>query len=178
FNLVIAAEGDPGALASPVRRTIRQISPETAVFNVARLDARIADATSDTRSFTGLMGVFAGAALGLAVLAIHALVVSMIQREVRDIAVRRALGAGPGAILRQVLARGMAPVLLGIVLGLGGAVALARTLSLVLFEVAPLDPATFLSVPLLFAAAALSASLLAAQRALEIEPMAALREGG
>jgi putative ABC transport system permease protein len=178
FNLVIAAERDPDALVPLVRRTIRQVSPDTMVFNVARLETRIAESRSDTRSFAGLMSVLAGAALAMAVLAIYALVVSMIQRETRDIAVRRVLGAGPGTILRLALVRGLAPVLLGIVLGLGGAVVLARTLSTVLFNVAPLDPATFLLVPLLFATAALAASLLAAQKALEIEPMAALRAEG
>ena len=176
FNLVLATEGDPGALVAPVRSTIRGISPATVAFDVAPLDARIADATSDTRFFTELMGIFAGTALALAALGIYSLIASMVQRETRDVAVRRALGAGPGAILRQILIRGLPPVLAGIALGLCGAVVLARTLSLVLFEVAPLDPATFIAVPLLFAIAALSASLLAAQRALEIEPMAALRE--
>ncbi len=178
FNLLMAAEGDPGALASPVRRTIHQVSPGTTLRDVVPLDVWVADATSDTRFFTGLMAIFAGTALALAALGIHSLTASMVQRQTRDIAVRRVLGARPGEILRQILVRGLTPVLAGIVLGLGGAVVLARTLSLVLFEVAPLDPATFLAVPLLFAAAALSASLLAAQRALEIEPMAALREAG
>lgn len=176
FNLVIAAEGDPDSLVSLVDRTIRQISPEMSVFNVARMEDRVAEARADTRSFAGLMSVFAGAALALAGLAIYSLVVSSIQQETRDIAVRRVLGAGPGSILRMVLVRGLAPVLLGIVLGLGGAFILARTLSTLLFDVEPLDPATFLLVPLFVAAAALAASLPAAQRALEIEPMSALRE--
>jgi putative ABC transport system permease protein len=175
FSLVIAAEEDPKALSSQVRQTIQQISPDTAVFNAIRMDTRVADATSDTRSFARLMSCFAGIALALAVLAIHSLVVSMIQQETRDIAVRRALGAGPVAILRLVLARALAPVLPGIALGLGGAFVLARTLSAFLFDVAPLDPATFLLIPLLFAAAALVASFLAAEKALEIQPMEALR---
>jgi predicted permease len=175
FNLVISSEEDPRALASQVRQAIRQISPDTAVFNAISLGTRVTAATSDTRSFARLMGVFAAIALALAALAIHSLVLSMIQQETRDIGVRRALGAGPGAILRHVLARALPPVLLGIAVGLAGAVVLARTLSAVLFDVAPLDPATFLVIPPLFAAAALAASFMAAEKALEIPPMEALR---
>jgi len=177
-NLVIATEDDSEDLTSLVRRTIRRLSPDTVVFDVARLDARVSSSTSRTRSFTELMGAFAGASLALAVLGIYSLTVFLIQREARNIAVRRALGAGPWPILRLLLVRGSIPVLLGIALGLGGAFLLARTLSAFLFNVAPLDPMTFLIAPLLLAAAALSACLLAAQKALEIEPMAALREEG
>jgi putative ABC transport system permease protein len=175
FNLVIATEDDPVALTAQVHRTIHAIHPEIAVHNVARLGERVAGATSDRRFFTGLMGVFATIALILAVLGIYGLVASMIQRQSRDIAVRRVLGAGSWEILRLVLARGLAPVLLGIAVGLAGALVLARTLSAMLFDVAPLDPATFLLAPLLFAATALAACLLCSQRALEIEPMAALK---
>jgi putative ABC transport system permease protein len=175
FNLVIATEDDPAALTAQVHWTIRAIHPEIAVHNVARLGERVAGATSDRRFFTGLMGMFAAIALVLAVLGIYGLVASMIQRQSRDIAVRRVLGAGSWEILRLVLVRGLAPVLLGIAVGLAGALVLAGTLSAMLFEVAPLDPATFLLAPLLFAGAALAACLFCSQRALEIEPVAALK---
>lgn len=176
-RLVVAArDGDAAALAPDVLRALREIDPELAVFNVAPLADRVARATAATRFFTALLGLFAALALVLAVLGIYGLIAYAIQRQSREIAIRRLLGAGPWEVLRLLVARALGPALLGIALGVGGALALSRTLSTLLFDIAPLDPPTFLAVPLLFAAAVLAASLVSAQKALEIEPAVVLRD--
>ncbi len=175
-RLVLATEGDPAALAPEVRRDLRGIDPGLAVFNVARLADHVAQATAATRFFTVLMGLFAGLALLLAVLGIYGLVSYTVQRESREIAIRRLLGASPWVVLRLLMARALVPAFLGMALGVGSALALSRTLAALLFDITPLDPATFLSVTLLFAAVALAASLVSAQKALDIDPTVALRD--
>jgi predicted permease len=176
-RLVLAVrEGDPASLAPDALRVLRDVDPRLSIFNVAPLADRVARATAATRFFTALLGLFAGLALVLAVLGIYGLISYTVQRQSREIAIRRLLGAGPWVVLRLLVARALGPALLGIALGVGGALTLSQTMAALLFDIAPLDPPTFLSVPLLFAAVALAASLLSAQKALEIDPAVVLRD--
>jgi len=98
-----------------------------------------------------------------------------VSQRKREIGVRMAIGARPGEILRMILGQGMGLVMLGVALGLFGALALTRLLRGLLFEVQPTDPLTFVGVATVLAAAAFAACYIPARRAAHVDPMIALR---
>jgi ABC-type antimicrobial peptide transport system permease subunit len=106
---------------------------------------------------------------------VFAVLSQLVSQRTREIGVRMALGARPADVLRLVLARGMRPATIGVVLGLAGAFWLSRFLEALLFEVEPTDPASFAAVTLLLAAVALAACWLPARAAMKVEPAVALR---
>jgi putative ABC transport system permease protein len=95
---------------------------------------------------------------------------------VREIGIRMALGAQIGDVLRMVVVEGMKPMLLGLAIGLVGALALGHVVSKLVYGVSPADPATFTAVSALLAAVALAASIIPAWRATRVEPVKTLRE--
>jgi ABC-type antimicrobial peptide transport system permease subunit len=98
-----------------------------------------------------------------------------VKRSVRDIGIRLALGARVEDVLRMVIFEGMKPALLGVAIGVVGALALGRVLSGLIYGVKPTDPVTFLIVTILLAMIALLSSILPAYRATKVDPMVALR---
>jgi len=99
-----------------------------------------------------------------------------VRRRVREIGIRMALGAQIGDVLRLVVMEGMKPALLGLAIGLAGALALGRVVSKLVYGVSVADPSTFAAVSALLAAVALAASIIPAYRATQVEPVKALRE--
>ena len=124
-----------------------------------------------------LLGLFAGVALVLAVVGIYGVIAYSVAQRTQELGIRRALGAQHGDILRLVLGQALGLALAGVILGVGGALALTRVMTGLLFHVSPTDPATFVGVALLFLFVALAASYLPARRAARIDPMEALRVG-
>jgi len=122
-----------------------------------------------------VLGVFAAIAAGLGAIGIYGVLAYTVGQRRQEIGIRMALGAEPGAVLRMVLRRGIVPLTIGIVIGLAGAAGLTRYLSGMLFDLTPLDPATYAAVALLFAVVALMASYLPAHRATQVDPVVALR---
>lgn len=98
-----------------------------------------------------------------------------VNQRVHEIGVRMALGAQPSGILRMVLRQGLVLAFAGVAIGICGALALARLVKSLLFEVAPTDPLTFASVAVVLIAAACIATFLPARRAASIDPIVALR---
>ena len=98
-----------------------------------------------------------------------------VSHRVNEFGIRQALGAAPADVFALVLGEGMRLVLLGMAIGLAGAVALSRFLGTLLFQVAPLDPPTFGAVAMVLAAIALAACYLPARRATATDPLVALR---
>jgi len=131
---------------------------------------------SDRRFNALLMSVFAGVALLLALAGIYGVLAYAVSQRTSEIGIRVALGASPDAVLRMVIAQGMRPALIGVALGLLGALWLARFMSSLLYGVESSDPLTYLGVALLFAAAAAVSCFLPARRALRVDPVAALRQ--
>jgi putative ABC transport system permease protein len=99
-----------------------------------------------------------------------------VRRRVREIGIRMALGAQIGDVLRMVLYDGMRPTLIGVAIGLAGALALGRVVSNLIYGVSATDPATFVAGAALLAAVALFASVIPAIRATRVEPIEALRD--
>jgi putative ABC transport system permease protein len=122
-----------------------------------------------------VLGVFAAIAAGLGAIGIYGVLAYTVGQRRQEIGIRMALGAEPGAVLRMVLRRGIVLLTIGIVIGLAGAAGLTRYLSGMLFDLTPVDPATYAAVALLFAVVALVASYLPAHRATQVDPVVALR---
>jgi putative ABC transport system permease protein len=135
----------------------------------------VADSVARDRFFTLLLTGFGALALLLAVVGIYGLLAFAVTQRTREIGVRVALGARAPDVVRMIVGSGMALVVGGVVIGLLGALATTRLLAGLLQLVSATDPATFVGVPLVLAAAALLASWLPARRATRVDPMVALR---
>jgi ABC-type antimicrobial peptide transport system permease subunit len=128
-----------------------------------------------TAALAILLGIFAAIAAVLGATGIYGVLAYMVGQRKHEIGIRMALGAERGAVLGLILRRGAVRLTVGIALGLAGAAGLNRYLSGMLFELTPLDPATYAAVAVLFAAVALAASYLPARRATQVDPVVALR---
>jgi putative ABC transport system permease protein len=175
MTLVLKAEGDPRALAGPVRRTIRELDPNLPVAEVRTMDDVVA-ATLSAPRFTGmLLGVFAALALALSAIGIYGVLSYVVSRRTREIGIRVAIGAGRGQVLRLVLGSGVALSLIGIVFGLAAAASLSRVMTTLLHDVTPGDPATYATVAATLTVVAIVASLVPAWRATRVDPVKALK---
>jgi putative ABC transport system permease protein len=139
------------------------------------MEAVRAQSVSPRRFTLILLGSFAALALILSAVGIYGVVMYGVTQRTRDIGVRVALGARPGQILNLILRQGMTLAVVGLAIGIAGAMALTRVLRAQLFEVSPTDPATFAAIALTLAAVAALASWLPARRATRVDPMVALR---
>ena len=122
-----------------------------------------------------LLTIFAVVALLLAAIGVYGLMAYSVQQRTQEIGVRMALGANPRQVRRMVVIQGMKLALVGIILGVASALALARLMSSLLFGVKPWDPATIIMVAVLLSAVTLLATYLPARRASRVDPMVALR---
>ena len=175
MTLVMKAQGDPKALANPVRQTIRELDPNLPVAAVRTMDEVVA-ATLSAPRFTGmLLGVFAALALALSAIGIYGVLSYVVSRRTREIGIRVAIGAGRGQVLRLVLGSGVGLALVGIVLGLAAAASLSRVMTTLLHDVQPGDPATYAAVAAALTIVAIVASLIPAWRATRVDPVKALK---
>jgi putative ABC transport system permease protein len=170
---------DPLGLASAVRQAALSIDPALPLQQ-ARSVEEILDASLARRRFTlNLLGVSALLALLLAAIGIYGVVAYSVTQRAQEIGIRVALGAQAKDVLKLIIGRGIAPVLLGLALGLAGAFALSLALTRLaaglLFEVRPTDPATFTAIALLLLVVALLACYLPARRGTKIDPLTALK---
>jgi ABC-type antimicrobial peptide transport system permease subunit len=122
-----------------------------------------------------LIGSLAGVALLLSTIGIYGVMAYYVQQHTRDIGIRVALGGSRGALVRLIVGQGMKVVILGIVVGLAGALLVTRLMSSLLFGVDPVDALTFAAVGTVLAGAAVLACVVPARRAVRLEPAAVLR---
>jgi putative ABC transport system permease protein len=127
------------------------------------------------RIVTKLMGFFGMLAAFLCAIGIFGVMAQTVAQRTREIGIRMALGAEPGQVMRSVIAQGLKLTSVGIVLGIAAALATTRGLETMLYQVAPTDLFTFISVPIAFALVAAAACYLPARRAMQVDPMVALR---
>jgi ABC-type antimicrobial peptide transport system permease subunit len=139
------------------------------------MEALVARATARPRFTTRTVAAFALLALTLAAIGIYGTLSYVVGTQTREIAIRLSLGAAPGAIVPDVLKRGLTPVVTGGLLGILVAAALARTFEALLFQVEPFDLPSFAAGAVLLLVAALAAALGPAVRAMKIDPVVALR---
>jgi putative ABC transport system permease protein len=163
------------ALASAVRGEVMAIDPEQPVFAMTTLDEQIAESVADRRFTTGLLGVFAALALLLATVGLYAVLASSVTQRTHEIGVRMALGAQPGDVVRLVVRQGLTLVIIGVVVGVGGAFGLTRLMQKILSGVSPTDPLTFAAMVAVLVAVGVLATYIPARRATRVDPMVALR---
>jgi hypothetical protein len=173
-TLFLRASGDPTSTLPSVRAAIRQIEPQAVLDETRTLAAIAEDSAAVTRLATRLLGGFAVLALLLAAVGVYGVMAYRVRRRTRELGTRLALGATPGGIVWLVLGQSGRVVAVGLAVGAVAAVAFGRTLSSVLFNVAPWDPGVLASTAALLAAVSLVASYLPARRASRVNPATVL----
>jgi ABC-type antimicrobial peptide transport system permease subunit len=163
------------ALANDIQRAIWQVAPDTGVFNVMPVTRLSTNTVWQSRVWGLLFGIFSGIALVLATAGIYGVMAYFVAQRTREIGVRIALGAQWSHVLKMILRNGMALVVIGLTIGLAGALALTRLMTTLLFEVSPTDPLTFGAVALAVILATLLACYIPARRATKVDPLVALR---
>jgi putative ABC transport system permease protein len=176
FNtIVVKTESDPYAIAAAVRREVRAVDKDQAVFEVTTLDELRSESILIRRFFMGLLFVFAGLALVLAVIGIYGVMSYVAAQRTHEIGIRMALGAQAKDVLKLIIGNGMLLALIGVAAGLVGAFALTRLLEGLLFGVTSTDSLTFVSVSGGLVLVALIACYVPARRATRVDPLVALR---
>jgi predicted permease len=174
-TLVVRTQGDPLALAAPIRDVIREIDPNQPIRAIQPLRAVMGESIARDRFFTLLFAVFGGLALVLAAVGIYGVLAYTVRQRTQEIGVRMALGARAADVLRMVVGAGMKLVALGIAIGGLAALGLGRVLVSQLYGVTPTDPAAFAGSIAFLALIALVAVSVPARRAMRVPPMTALR---
>jgi putative ABC transport system permease protein len=173
--LVVRTEGPPEALAATIERGVHDLDPDQPLAERVTMAQIVDRAVSGARFNTVLLTGFALAAFSLAAVGIFGVISYDVGRRTRELAIRSALGARPGDLLRMVLGEGTRLAAMGILLGIAASFLLTRLLASMLYTIDPRDLTTFAAVPLLLALVALAACYIPARRALALEPTAALR---
>ena len=166
----------PGATLTAATAAVRAIDPEQPVIQSGLLDEVVAASLSQQRFGVQLLGGFAALALVLAAVGIASVLAYSVRRRRREIGIRIALGARMETVLGMIVLQGMRTTLVGVAIGLVGALALARLLRALLYGIGPADPATLAAVVLVLCLVALAACLVPALRAGRIDPLRVLRE--
>jgi putative ABC transport system permease protein len=176
-SLIVQPEqGDAAALLPPVMAAVQRIDRER-VLDRPRTIATIArEATARPRFRAVLVGVFAALALTLAVVGVFGVLSQSVQQRMREFGVRIALGASRRSVIGLVLGQAMRITLAGLVVGLALAAVLGRLLATLIYPVTPLDPVTFVAVPIVAALTAAVACVAPAWRATRVDPATAFRE--
>jgi len=173
-SLVVRTAGEVQGLARSISAIVRRLEPN-ALVSVRTMDDVIDESFAGLRRTTLYLGLFAGLALLLAAVGLYGALAYHVSQTEHEIGVRVAIGATRGDILGMVLQRGVLLVVIGLGLGVAVAYPGTRLVRSLLYETAPLDPATYLLATLLLGAVAGVACLVPALRAMRIEPMVALR---
>ena len=177
MTYAIRTADNPEAMIPTFRREVLALDPDQPVFNVRTMED-VVDRSMGTRRFSAILfSVFAGAALLLATLGIYGVMAYSVTQRTQEIGIRMALGAQAGDVLRMVVRQGMILTLVGIGVGLVGALGITRLIANLLFGVQATDPATFVAISLLLGVVALLACYLPARRAARLNPMIALARG-
>jgi putative ABC transport system permease protein len=174
-NLVIRTTTDPLSLASAVRREIKALDPDLALAGVKPLEQLVYESVAEPRFRTTLLGLFAAVALLLAAIGLYGVLSYAVIERTREIGIRMALGAQARDVLRLVIGHGIKLALIGVLIGLGAALALTRLMKTLLFDLSATDPLTFGVIALLLTLVALAACWMPARRATKVDPMTALR---
>jgi predicted permease len=173
--VVVRTSTDPAPLTAMITKEIQTLDPEVPAFDVRTMEGRLSDSLARQRFATFLLGVFALIALLLAGIGIYGQLAYSVNSRTHEIGIRLALGAQPVAIRAMVVRQSLILVIVGTVIGLGGAVALTRVMSSLLYGVTATDAWAFFVPPLVLVAVAFLASYLPARRAAKVDPMIALR---
>ena len=174
-TLVARAAGDPHSIAGALRAAVRGVDPDVPLADMRTMQEVLEQSVAQRRFQMRLAGAFAATALLLAALGIYGVVSYSVARRTNELGIRLALGAQAHQLYRMVLRQALAPVALGLLVGLAGALAAGRVLASLLYQVSPRDPELLAAAAALLGAVALAASFLPARRAVGMNPLDALR---
>jgi putative ABC transport system permease protein len=175
IKVAVRTDGDPRALTSVARATIRDIDSQLAIESIATMATRMSDTVATRRFGAATLSAFAMGALVLAAIGLYGLLAFTIRERRREIAVRLALGAQASEIRRMLVGHGLKLVAIGLVLGVGISYGVGRTISSLLYQTKSHDIVTFGTVPVVLLLVAVIACALPAYRASRVEPMGVLR---
>jgi predicted permease len=173
--LVLRTAQEPHSVVPSLRQAIERLDRDLPLFKV-RTTAEIIDSTVQRREFSILLlSLFAGLALVLAAVGLYGVLSYTVSQRTAEMGIRMALGASSADVRQLILLQGMKPALIGVAVGIAGALAATRLLSSMLFHVSPMDPSTFAAVAIGLMSVAVLACLIPAMRATRIDPTIALR---
>jgi len=173
--VVVRTTMEPETLVAAVRQQVLALDPEQPIHDVGTLTERRDNSLAPERLNLTLLGSFATLGLLLASIGLYGVVSYAVTQRTREIGIRMSLGAQRRGVLTLVLLQGMKLVVIGVLVGLGGAWALTRAMQNLLFMVSATDPLTFAVIALLLTFVALLACWIPARRATKVDPMMALR---
>jgi putative ABC transport system permease protein len=177
YRMVLSVRGsvNPLALHTPITAAIRSVNKDQAISDVRTVD-QIRDLSMGGRRLVAvLLGTFSAVALVLAGIGIYGVISYNVAQRTREMGIRAALGATERSLLRLILDRGVRLTLIGLVIGAAGAFGLTRLMASLLFGVGARDPLTMVSVAVILAGVAVTASYVPARRATRVDPVVALR---
>ncbi|HEX7034234.1 MAG TPA: ABC transporter permease [Pseudomonadales bacterium] len=174
--LLVRTELPPGQIQEQVRRQVYAVNPDQPVTDVRTLAGALDEFTLSQHRFTlVLFGIFAAVGLTMAMVGVYGLLSYSVARQTRELGVRIALGASAASILRMVLAGGLRLVLIGLVLGIAGGIAVSRLLAAFVWGATGVDPVAIVVTAVLLVVVGAQACLWPALRATRVNPMEALR---
>jgi ABC-type antimicrobial peptide transport system permease subunit len=173
--LVIRTTGDPYAAAGALRAALRSEDPQLPIREIRTMEEVVDRSLAERKFQATLVMIFAASALLVACLGIYGVVSYSVARRRNEIGIRMALGAQRAQLLGLVIRQGMAPVVLGLAAGVGGALFLSRAIRGLLFGVQPTDPVTIAGVTVILLVVGGLACLIPARRAAGTDAIAALR---
>jgi len=173
-TIFLRGQLDPGAISTQVRSQVQAVDATLPVFHAETLDEVISTSLSVRRFSMEMVAFFAATALLLAGLGIYGIISYVVNEQRREIAIRLALGAQRGTILKMVLRRGLGLAAGGAVLGVVGALIVSHLMAGLLYGVSPTDLTTFAGVTLVLTTVALAASYIPALRAMRLDPITTL----
>lgn len=171
----VKTAGNPAGLAQSIRQEVQAVDPNLPLFGEQTMDQLLATSLGQRRFAMQVVGLFGVLALLMAAIGIYGVMAYSVTQRTREIGIRLALGASTSSILRWLLNQGMRLTLIGVAVGLIGAVALTRLLRGLLFGVSSTDVVTFVVLTILLAAVSFLACYIPAQRATKVDPLVALR---
>jgi predicted permease len=174
-TIVVRTATNPESLVSTMRSLVASMDNELPLREVKTLDDYVSGSISAPRFQATLLAIFAALAFVLTAIGLYGVIAYSVAQRSREIGIRIALGAEQHSILRMVLGQGGSLALLGIAVGLAASFFAARLIRALLYGIQPIDPVTFVIVPVVFFAVALLASYIPARRAARVDPMIALR---
>jgi predicted permease len=174
-SILVRTSRDPAAAASIIRDAVRVVDPALPLFEVRTMDSLLAGSLAPRRFVMRLLSLFAAAALFLAALGLYGVLSYAVSQRTREMGIRMALGAERGTVTRLIVGQGLRLAGIGVVIGIGVSIALARLIESQLFQVPAVDPVTIATMTFILMGAAILASWLPARRAMRTDPIVALR---
>jgi putative ABC transport system permease protein len=177
MRVAVRASADPARLTRQVRAELTQMDSQVPISQVQTMTSALEATVAEPRMRATLLGLFAGLALALAAIGVYGVVAYLVGQRTQEIGVRRALGAKAADVMGMLIREAMRPVVIGMVVGVVSALAMARALSAMLYGVSTTDAWTYVAACAVLGAAALAASIIPARRALGVDPISAVRGG-